>query len=65
MAGAKAGSSTVRRRLMRSMGVHLPVVWMIEKSPTDAVEDVGGAYWTRTSDPRDVNTVLYHSGRST
>ena len=25
----------------------------------------GGAYWTRTSDPIDVNDVLYHSGRST
>ena len=28
-------------------------------------EDCGGAYWTRTSDPIDVNDVLYHSGRST
>ena len=29
------------------------------------VEDVGGAYWTRTSDPRDVNTVLYQLSQST
>ena len=38
---------------------------MIEKSPTDVVEDVGGAYWTRTSDPIDVNDVLYQLSQST
>ena len=31
----------------------------IEKSTSDEV-DSGGPYWTRTNDPRDVNTVLYH-----
>ena len=64
-ADAKAGSPAVRRRSMRSMGVHPSMIFIKEKSPTNMVEDDGGAYWTRTSDPRDVNTVLYQLSQST
>ena len=37
------------------------------KKPSDRLNRrlCGGAYWTRTSDPRDVNTVLYQLSQST
>ena len=49
---------------MRNMGVHPSMTSAKEKSPTNVVEDDGGAYWTRTSDPIDVNDVLYLYGQN-
>ena len=36
-----------------------------EKILNPKIEDCGGAYWTRTSDPIDVNDVLYQLSQST
>ena len=40
-------------RLLPGISVH--------KKSASTETDCGGPYWTRTNDPRDVNTVLYHS----
>jgi len=36
-----------------------------EKTFHPKMKGFGGAYWTRTSDPIDVNDVLYRTGWST
>jgi hypothetical protein len=48
--------------IWRTLPLRLPdltLIRMATPNPLNLIDKNGGRYWTRTSDPCDVNTVLY------